>query len=482
MKCPLATPGRDCFALPVPHTTPITPTAEILRPEIQELLDRKQYRELRAALEQLAPADIADTLEALDSHDAATAFRLLPRDLAGESLAELELDAQEDLIQALGRSATRIVEAMDPDDRAALLDEMPDQIARRLIASFSPETRRETQEILGYPAQSVGRLMTPDYIRVFPDWSVARTLEHIRTHGRDAETIHWVYVVDEDRRLIDDIHIRKFLLADLESTVAKLMDDRFISLDATDDREEAVRIMGRYDRSALPVVDSLGRLLGIVTHDDVADVAEEEATEDIQKLAGMEALREPYMHAGFAQMLKKRGGWLVLLFLGQMLTIPVLRVFGAQLDAAPVLILFIALIIASGGNTGTQAASLLIRALALHEVSPHDWWQIVRKELLIGLCLGSALGVLGFGSVLFWTATGVAVTDHPLRVGMAVGTAVVGIVLWAVLLGSMFPLLLHRLKLDPATISSPLVATLMDVSGLIIYLAVALLVLRGTVL
>ena len=458
-----------------------SPTAEILRPEIQELIDGRRFRDLRAALEVLEPGDIAETLESLEPGDAAVAFRLLPRDLAGESLANLEQDTQEDLIEALGKYAGRIVEAMDPDDRAALLDEMPDSIARRLIAALSPEDRRVTQEILGYPGESVGRLMTPDYIRAFAHWTVARTLEHIRIHGRDAETIHWVYVVDEERRLVDDVHIRKCLLADPATTVAELMDDRFISLDATADREEAVLTMAKYDRSALPVVDSRGVLLGIVTHDDVADVAEEEATEDIQKLAGMEALNEPYMHAPLAEVLKKRGGWLMLLFLGQMVTVAVLGIFGID-KLATVLVLFIPVIIASGGNTGTQTASLLIRALALREIEPSDWKRVFRKELLTGLCLGSVLGVMGVLGVLFWHKIGLAQTEEPLLVGIVVGTAIVGIVVWAVVLGAMFPLLLQKLGFDPATISSPLVATLMDISGLVIYLTVAIIVLRGTVL
>jgi magnesium transporter len=458
----------------------MSPTAEILRPEIQELINLKRFRDLRAALEVLEASDVAETLETLEPADAAVAFRLLPRDLAGESLAELEQSTQEDLITALGKYADRIVEAMDPDDRAALLDEMPDSVARKLIAGLSPEERRITQEILGYPGESVGRLMTPDYVRAYADWTVARTLEHIRTHGRDAETIHWVYVVDEGQRLVDDIHIRKFLLADPGATVAELMDDRFIALDAKADREEAVLTMNRYDRSALPVVDSRGMLVGIVTHDDVADVAEEEATEDIQKLAGMGALDEPYMHAPFGEMLKKRGGWLMLLFLGQMVTVAVLGMSEGKL--ATVLVLFIPMIIASGGNSGTQTASLLIRALALREVEPGDWWRVFRKELLTGLCLGSVLGVMGVASVLFWHKIGVAQTDEPLLVGLAVGTSIVGIVIWAVVLGAMFPLILEKLGFDPATISSPLVATLMDMSGLGIYLTVAFVILSGTVM
>jgi magnesium transporter len=456
------------------------PTAEQLRDVVQDLLSERRFWDVRATLRDVAPADVADTLSLLEAEQAALAFRLLPRDHAGEAFAELEPDNQERLIEELGASAQPIVEAMDPDDRAALLDELPPKVARRLLAALKPADRRETQAILGYPPESVGRLMTPDYVRVKPDWTMERALEQIRRFGSDAETIWYVYVTDSAGRLIDDIRIRRLLLADPNDTVASVMDHRFEALSAFDDREEAVRQIARYDRFALPVVDSQGVLVGIVTADDVADVAEEEATEDIQKLAGMDALEEPYMRAPFLEMLKKRGGWLLLLFMGQLLTVAVLGHFEGQLAA--VLVLFIPVIIASGGNTGTQTASLLIRALALQELSPGDWVRVVRRELLAGVSLGLALGLFGFLGVLFWYRVGVATTPHPFLVAVSVGLAILGIVLWAVFLGSMLPLVLQRAGLDPATISSPMVATLMDVSGLVIYMLVAAAILRGTVL
>lgn len=458
-------------------------TAQLLEPEVRELVRAGRYSEVRAVLHELPPADVADLLDELPAADAAVAFRFLSRDHAGEAFAELDHDKQETLIEELGtEDSLRVVEAMNPDDRAALLDELPSSVAQRLMNSLSPENRSETQAILGYPADTIGRLMTPDFVQLSPEWTITRAMEHIRRYGRDAETVHWVYVVDDQGTLIDDLHIRSLLLADPDETIQSLMDDRYLALAATGDREEAVHMMGRYDRTALPVVDTRGHLIGIVTSDDVADVAEEEATEDIQKLGGMEALDEPYMQAGFAEMLKKRGGWLCILFFGQMLTIPVLAFFEDQLKVTPVLVLFVALIIASGGNTGTQAASLLIRALALKEISRGDWRRVFKKELLTGLFLGSALGILGFCGVLFWNMVGIAHTPFPIHVGIVVGISIVGIVLWAVMLGSMFPLILHRLGLDPATISSPLVATLMDVSGLIIYFAIAYIILRGTIL
>jgi magnesium transporter len=456
------------------------PTAEQLKEQVKGLLSERKFWDVRATLRDVAPADVADTLSLLEPEEAALAFRLLPRDHAGDAFSELEPDRQERLIEELGAGAQPIVEAMDPDDRAALLDELPPKVARRLIAALKPADRRETQAILGYPPESVGRIMTPDYVRVKPDWTIGRALQQIREYGSDAETIWYVYVTDSAGRLIDDIRIRRILLADPDDTVESVMDHRFEALSAYDDREEAVRQIARYDRFALPVVDSHGILVGIVTADDVADVAEEEATEDIQKLAGMEALEGAYMQARVHDMVKKRGPWLLLLFLGQMLTVAVLGHFELQLAA--VLALFIPMIISTGGNTGGQAATLLIRALALQELRPGDWLRVIRRELLVGIALGLGLGLFGFLAVLFWYSLGVATTDHPVPVALSVGLAILGIVLWAVLLGAMLPLVLQKAGLDPATVSSPMVATLMDVSGLLIYMAVAVALLRGTVL
>ncbi|GJM19234.1 MAG: magnesium transporter MgtE [Phycisphaeraceae bacterium] len=461
-----------------------TPTAELLAPDITQLLAERKWREIRDALEHLEAADAADVLDTIDKpEDAAVAFRLLPREFAADVFSHFETDKQEELIALLGdERATRLIEELDPDDRAAVLDELPVEVATPLLARLSPADRRATQAILGYPEESVGRLMTPDYIRVRPEWTVQRVLEHVRQYGKDAETIHWLYVSDHERKLIDDIHIRKFLLASPEATVESLMDHEFVALLATDDREEAVRMMNKYDRSALPVLDSLGLLVGIVTADDVADVAEAEFTEDVQKLGGMEALGTPYMSTAFGAMLKKRGGWLAGLFVLQLVTIFVMMFFEEHLTKAVVLALFVPLIISSGGNTGTQAASLLVRAIALDEVSFADWWRVARKELMTGLVLGSALGTMGVAAVYGLSMVGVADTEFPGRLAFTVGTAVVGIVIWGTLIGSLMPIAMQRLGLDPAASSSPLVATLMDVSGLTIYFAVALVVLRGTVL
>ncbi len=464
-----------------------SPTVELLEPDIVELIREGRLREVREALKVLDHADIAEILTDLiaekGAEEAAIAYRVLPRMDASEVFAYLESDDQQRLIDTLGAErARRVVEEMDPDDRARLLDELPIEVTRLILRSLKPETRQETQAILGYPAESVGRLMTPDYVKIRPSWTVGEALAQVRRYGRDAEIINWVYVVDGDGKLIDDIPIRPLLLAEPETPVRELMDGRFTTLRAEDDREEAVRLLGKHDRSAMPVVDGLGLLVGIVTYDDIADVAEVEATEDIHKLGGLEALDAPYLKTRLGEMLRKRAGWLAGLFMMQLLTIAVMGYFDEALEKAVILALFVPLIVSSGGNTGTQAASLIVRALALDHVNPGDWKKVISREIVTGLVLGSLLGALGLLTVVGCNLVGLAQTELPWRVGFVVGTAVVGIVLWGSIAGSALPLFMQRFGLDPAASSSPLVATIMDVSGLTIYFAVAVVVLTGTLL
>lgn len=460
-----------------------SPTIQLLEPELIELLEAQNYRQVRDALAILEPADIADFLESLDPEIGGVTFRMLPRDLASDVFAELELPVQEALLDTLGgERAARVIEDLEPDDRAALLDELPVEVATPLIARLSPENRRITQIILGYDSESVGRLMTPDYVRLRKDWTIEHALSHIRKYGENAERVDWVFVIRPDGTLIDDLHIRTILLADPGSTVADCMDDQFVALNATDDREEAVRAMARYNRTALPVVDSLGLLIGIVTADDIADVAEEEFTEDVHKLGGMEALDSPYTSTSVRDMVRKRGVWLAGLFILQLLSIGVMGFFDEQLDKAVVLALFVPLIIASGGNTGTQAASLLVRAIAVEEVHLGLWWRIMRKEILTGLVLGAVLGLMGVTTVMLMSISNFTHTPHAQELALTVGGAVFIIVIWGTLIGSMLPLILDKLGMDPAASSAPLVATLMDVSGLTIYFGLAILVLSGSLL
>lgn len=455
----------------------------LVGPEIAEALERRQYDQLREVLVELEPADVADLVGGLESAQAAVVFRLLPRDRAADVFSYLDVEQQQTLIENLTQErVTQLINEMDPDDRTALLEEMPAEVAQRLIALLNPEERRVTQAILGYPEESVGRLMTPDYLRIRPEWTIAEVLDHIRRHGRDAETINVIYVVDAAGKLVDDLRIRQLLLADPQQTVASIMDEKFVALQATDDREEAVRTMARYDRVALPVVDSRGILVGIVTADDVADVAEQEATEDIQKLGGMEALDAPYLDIGLTRMVRKRGGWLAVLFVGEMLTATAMQYFESEIEKAVVLALFIPLIISSGGNAGSQATSLVIRAMALEEVRLRDWWRVFTREFASGILLGGLLGLIGLLRILFWPGREHVYGEYFAYVGVTVSLSLIGVVLFGTLIGSMLPFVLRSLRLDPATASAPFVATLVDVSGIVIYFSVASLVLSGKLL
>lgn len=467
----------------------MNPTAQLLQPEVQELIQQARYAELREILHDLPRPDVADILVDLPPGEAAVAFRILPRDDAGEVFSYFPPEEQEKLINELGAEGSlRIVEGMDPDDRARLIDELPTEVAQRLIASLSPENRRQVQAILGYPEESIGRRMTPDYVSVRPEWTVAQAMEHIRRHGRDAETIDMIYVVDSQGVLLDDIRLRQLLLADPQATVESLMDRTFVGLKADQDQEEAVRTMSKYDRGSLPVVDRRGILVGIVTADDVADVAEEEVTEDIQKLGGMEALDEPYMRTAISEMYRKRGFWLSALFVGQTITVIVLGSFEETFGRVAILVVFLPLVISCGGNSGSQAAMLITRALALRELTPSDWFRIVRRESLTGCMLGGTLALLGILVVAIAVLTGIATLPDEapagslVRIAAVVGGAVLAVILWGTMVGSLLPLILRRIGFDPAVSSTPLVATLMDATGTLIYVTAAILLLSGVLL
>jgi magnesium transporter len=324
--------------------------------------------------------------------------------------------------------------------------------------------------------------MSPHFVRIRPNWTVAYALDHFRRYGMDSETMSMIYVIDEQGKLIDDLRIRQILLAGPETIISDLMDSRFISLKATDDQELAVKALKEADLNALPVTDSEGVLIGIVTADDIFDVAEEEATEDIQKMGGSEALDEPYLEIEIPTMVRKRATWLVVLFLSEMLTATAMGRFEDEIAKAVVLSIFVPLVISSGGNSGSQASTLIIRAMAVGEVKLRDWWRVMRREILSGLALGAILGTVGFLRISLWAALFHSYGEHWLLLALTVGLALIGIVLWGTLSGSMLPFLLRRVGLDPATSSAPFVATLVDVSGLIIYFTVAAIILHGTLL
>ncbi len=435
------------------------------------------------------PADVAEVILDLPEDEQVIIFRVLPHALAADVFEYIGIEEQQQLLKAMAHEqVVGILNEMSPDDRTALLEELPSAAARQLIRLLTPDERHVATALLGYPENSVGRLMTPDFIAVKEDWTVQHVLDYVRQYGSDRETLNFVYVVDERGKLIDDVRMREFLLRPLTAKVSEIRDQTFAALNVTDSQQDALNVFRKYDRAALPVVDSNGVLVGIVTADDMLDVAEEEATEDIQKFGGMEALEEPYMRIPVWRMVRKRAGWLVILFLGEMLTATAMANYQQELAKALVLALFLPLIISSGGNSGSQASTLMIRAMALGEVNLRDWWRVMGREVQAGLSLGIILGAIGIIRVAVWAIVGEQYFHqqpygaHWPLVALTVGIALVGVVLWGTLSGSMLPFLLRRVGADPATSSAPFVATLVDVTGLIIYFSIALVIMRGAML
>ena len=451
--------------------------------EISTLIANKDFAALKSKLAPWLPADVAPILSELPVVELAVLFRGCSKELAAAVFSYLENSAKHKVLKMLTQAQTAaLLNELPSDDRTSFLHVLPLDVAMQLICLLSPEERKITQDLLAYPEHSVGRMMTLDFVAVHADWTVRESLDYIRTHGFDRETLNMVYVTDEGGHLIDDIRVRRFLLAEPETKVSALMDGNYATLTPTDDREKALQVFRKYDRVALPVTNPESKLIGIVTADDMLDVASEEATEDIQKLGGSEALDEPYSTIALTKMVKKRAGWLVVLFLGEMLTATAMSYFEDEIAKAVVLALFVPLIISSGGNAGSQAATLVIRALALGEFKLRDWWRVMRREFAAGLMLGVILGVIGFLRIALWAQFSGIYGEHYLLVASTVGLSLVGVVLWGSLMGSMLPLILKKLGFDPATSSAPFVATLVDVTGLIIYFSLAFLIMRGTLL
>jgi magnesium transporter len=457
---------------------------KLLAPEIKSLIDARNFVALRELFQEWPPADVADVILDLPDDEQVIIFRVLPAAMAADVFEYIGVEEQQKLLHAMAHEqVVGILNEMSPDDRTALLEEMPSAAARQLIKLLTPEERHVAQALLGYPEGSVGRLMTPDFIPVREDWTVKEVLDFVREYGQDSETLNVIYVVDERGKLIDDVRMRAFLLRPLDAKVSDIRDQTFVALKVNDSQEEALNVFRKYDRTALPVIDSNGVLVGIVTIDDMLDVAEQEATEDIQKLGGMEALDEPYTTIPFLRMVKKRATWLIVLFLGEMLTATAMQGYNGEIEKAAVLAMFLPLIISSGGNSGSQATTLVIRAMALRELRLRDWFRVVRKELVSGFSLGLILGCIGFVRIALWQYLHIFDygTYHWL-IALTVGSALIGVVLWGTISGAMLPFLLRRCGLDPATSSAPFVATLVDVTGLLIYFNVALVILRGTLL
>jgi magnesium transporter len=461
----------------------------LLKPEYEELLRKKDWESLRIAFEEVDPADIAEILEDLPAGDAGVIFRILPRDTAGVAFEYLPLDQQTEIVQTLGSEQMKnVLNEMAPDDRTRLFEELPAEVTNRALEQLSAEELKVARELLGYPENSAGRYMTPEYLALKPAMTAREALESVRKNGKGRETLNILYVVDEKRILLADLRLADLVMAEPDARVGDLPDRQLVAIPATASKDEIISTFEKYDRVALPVTDSRGAMVGIITADDVLDVAEEQATEDIQKLGGLEALEAPYMEISTFEMLRKRGGWLAILLVGGMLTATAMGTFQNELLRAEVLALFLPLIIASGGNSGSQATSLIIRALSLREITLGDWWRVAFRELKSGALLGVMLACIGFARVVAWEwlfRAGVlsrGYGDHYLLVAATVSASLVGVVLVGAMIGSMLPFALRRLGLDPAAASAPFVATLVDVTGIVIYFKVASVILSSTLL
>ncbi|HVW96935.1 MAG TPA: magnesium transporter [Mucilaginibacter sp.] len=447
--------------------------------QINVLLESESNRKLQEYLNNLNISDVEELIGELPEHGPRF-LETLTLNRAVNVFRILDFPTQERIIKKLsGKRIAALINELPPDDRTSLFSELHGDTVQKLIQLLSPEDRKEALQLLGYEEYSVGRLMTPDYVAVKKEWDVERVLSHIRRYGKNSETIDVIYVIDKGGVLLDDLRIRDILLVKPETKVSELMDGRLIALSANDPQEEAINVFRMNNRTALPVVDNENILLGIVTVDDILWIANEEYTEDIQKIGGTEALDEPYLDINLFRLVKKRVSWLIVLFLGEMLTATAMGHFEHAIAKAVVLALFVPLIISSGGNSGSQASTLIIQAMALGEVTLADWWRVMRREILSGLMLGVTLGVIGFLRIYVWTLFSNIYGSEWMMVGFIVGIALIGVVLWGSLAGSMLPLILKKLGADPATSSAPFVATLVDVTGLIIYFTIAVLFMPG---
>lgn len=455
-------------------------------PELLYLLHGDPH-ELAETVAHVRAADVAEAVAGLGTAAAAKVVAALPFDLAVQVLEEPE--SRQDRAEILGRmpgeTAGALVDAMSPDEQADLLRDITGEDRTRLLRRLSSGTQEAIKLLLSYAPETAGGIMTTEFVAVPHTWSVAQTLDHIAKVGRGKETVYAIYVLDETtRRLVRVVSLRDLTMADRAVGVLELGDGRApLTVTPATDREDVARLISKYDLLAVPVIDEAGRVLGIVTVDDVIDAIVREQTEDVQKFGGVQALEEPYMDVSYARMVQKRGVWLVLLFLGGMLTASVMGAFETEIERTVVLALFIPLIISSGGNTGSQATSLIIRAMALREIGVGDWWRVALREMPAALTLGSILGAMGVLRILVWQYAGwYDYGPHHKLIAFTIGTALVGVVTFGSFVGSMLPFLLRRLGFDPASASAPFVATLVDVTGIAIYFTVATIVLRGTLL
>jgi len=454
-----------------------------IRDQFEQIIQTEDKLEIREFLNKQKISDVADLVYELEGH-AGTIIGSMSVHRAASVFKILDLSVQKDVIRELPPAQTaELLNELPDDDRTDFLEDLPKSVIRDLIKLLDPEERKITLSLLGYPPDSVGRLMTPDYVYIYENYTVEEVLATIRKHGKNSETIDVIYVINEKGELVDDIKIRDIILAKTETRVSEILDGRIVALNVNDDQEQASQVFKMNNRVALPVTDDNNILLGIVTIDDMLWVVNEEHSEDIQKMGGTEVLDEPYLDIPLLKLVKKRAGWLVVLFLSEMLTATAMQHFQGELEKALVLSLFIPLITSSGGNSGSQASSLIIQAMALGEVTVADWWRVMRREITSGLLLGVILGSIGYLRIFLWQ--NMHIFDYGAHwhlVAITIFFTLIGIVLWGSLMGSMLPIILKKCKLDPATSSAPFVATLVDVTGIVIYFSVAFIVLRGVLL
>jgi len=429
-------------------------------------------------------AELQEAWPVLSAEERLEGLRVLPHAEAEDFLLALHARDQAEIILQMSPGDRRSwMRLLPPDDAADVIQESPEEEREGLLAVLDEPTRKEVAALLAYKEDEAGGLMNPRYARLRPDMSVDEAITYLRRQARERlETIYYVYVLDTEQRLLGVITFRELFAAAPDKTVRDIMHTDVVTAHESMDQEALSRLFAEHNFLAIPVLDDERHVKGIVTVDDIVDVVQEEATEDIQKFGGMEALDAPYLEAGFWSMVRKRAGWLSALFIGEMLTATAMGRFEGEIARAVVLALFVPLIISSGGNSGSQASTLVVRALALGQLRLRDWWRVVRRELSAGLALGTVLAAIGFGRILLWQGLFSTYGEHYLLVALTVATSLVGVVTWGTLAGSMLPLLLRRLGFDPASASAPFVATLVDVSGIVIYFSVASVILGGTLL
>ncbi|PDV96944.1 magnesium transporter [Candidatus Chloroploca asiatica] len=433
--------------------------------DVRTLVADRQLAELRAMLAFWPEPEVADLLMELNPTEQMVVFRLLPRQISSEVFTHLDTDQQNELLTQLNSEETRhLLANLSPDDRTQLFEELPGQATQKLLNLLGPEDLREARQLLGYPEESVGRLMTPDYVAVRPTWTIAQALHHIRTRGRDSETINTIYVTDTRWRFLDAIDLRRFIMAEPEQTVEQIMDRAYIVLSAFDDREQAVRALRRYDLASLPVVDSDGVLVGIVTFDDLIDVADEETTEDFHKSAAVAPLRASYSETGIGELVMKRAPWLIVLVFVNIFSGAIIAAFEETIAAVVALVFFLPLLIASSGNAGSQSATLMVRAMAMGDIKMSDWARSLRKEVLVSALLGISMAVAVWLVAFFRTGSEVA---------LVVSLTMIIIVIVGSLIGTVLPFILSRFGMDPATASGPLITSLSDIAGVLIYFSLA---------